>query len=151
MGNASKVFSLPSAKYTKQGGANADTGYAYNQSSYAGGFRNDCSGFVSDALRSNGFAVPKNFTTQDIKSWAGNSNNSFFNTVSLDGGKLAATDFKPGDVLMLGSGHAGIVFNDNGTLRIADWGSSANGFRESPPALQKVLSDGSWYGQPLTK
>jgi len=66
-------FFLPKSKYTKE--TNPD--YSYNQKSYVGGFRNDCSGFVSNVLRTNGYAVPMDFTTTNIKNWANKSNPYF--------------------------------------------------------------------------
>jgi len=130
-------FFLPKSKYTKD--VNPTVGYSYNQSAYAGGFRNDCSGFVSDVLRTNGYAVPKDFTTANIKSWAGKSN-PYFESVGT-GKTMSVDDFKNGDVVMLGSGHTGIVFTDTDQVKkIADWGSNANGFRTSPVKLETALA-----------
>lgn len=93
------AFFLPQSKYLKD--TNPD--YSYNQKSYAGGFRNDCSGFVSNVLRTNGYAVPMDFTTTNIKNWAAKSN-PYFDKVGT-GQTLKASDIKDGDVVMLGSGH----------------------------------------------
>ena len=134
-------FFLPTSKYTKK--TNPD--YSYNQKSYVGGFRNDCSGFVSNVLITNGYAVPANFTTTNIKSWAAKSN-PYFDKVGT-GQTLKASDIKDGDVVMLGSGHTGIVFTgDHKEKYIADWGSTSNGYRKNPVALEKALTK-TWYGQ----
>ena len=135
------AFFLPQSKYLKD--TNPD--YSYNQKSYAGGFRNDCSGFVSNVLRTNGYAVPMDFTTTNIKNWAAKSN-PYFDKVGT-GQTLKASDIKDGDVVMLGSGHTGIVFTgDDKEKYIADWGSTSNGYRKNPVPLEKALTK-TWYGQ----
>jgi len=136
---ANKSFYLPTSKYSKK--ENPSAGFAYNQSSYAGGFRNDCSGFVSDALRTNGYNVPKDFNTSNIKTWAATPN-PYFDLVG-NGRSLKTENYKDGDVVMLGGGHTGVVYTDaGGKRRIADWGTSANGFRgmgEAPCQLCEYL------------
>ena len=134
-------FYLPKSKYAKE----TNPEYSYNQKSYIGGFRNDCSGFVSNVLRTNGYEVPANFTTANIKNWASKSN-PYFDRVGT-GQSLKASDIKDGDVVMLGSGHTGIVFTDSdGTRKIADWGTTSNGYRKIPVPLEKSLTN-NWYGQ----
>ena len=142
-----KSFYLPKTKYSKTD--NPFTGFSYNQSSYAGGFRNDCSGFVSDVLRTNGYNVPKDFNTSNIKAWAANPN-PYFDSVGT-GSRLKITDFKDGDLVMLGSGHTGVVFTDEkGIQSIADWGTSSKGFRSKPVELEYALKNG-WFGLPINE